>query len=147
MSLAFCLWVQHCSSHWFPRTTGICACTGTCLPVQARTTAAILIQLSVPQRTAALVLRQPHVLPTGAELQQLLASKDALVSQGGKQALAAVTVAASAELAAMRSTLQVLSSHLEALQTDAAALGTKSRLPSLMGHFGPLWYAYSECCN
>lgn len=58
-------------------------------------------------------------------MQQLLASKDALVSQGAKQALAAASAAAAAELAAMRSTLQVLSSHLDALQTNPAALDNK----------------------
>ncbi len=52
----------------------------------------------------------------GADVQQLLASSEAVVSQGARQALAAAAVAASAELAAMRSTLQVLSSHLDALQ-------------------------------
>lgn len=57
-------------------------------------------------------------------MQQLLASKEALVSQGAKQALAAATVAASAELAAMRSTLQVLSSHLDALQAHPTALAS-----------------------
>lgn len=88
------------------------------------------------------MLHQPHTLPAGQEMQQLLASKDALVSQGAKQAVAAATVAASAELAAMRSTLQVLSSHLEALQANPAALGTKGRSPSLTGHLFTLWYAY-----
>ena len=58
-------------------------------------------------------------------MQQLLASKEALVSQGARQALAAATVAASAELAAMRSTLQVLSSHLDALQAQPAAPASK----------------------
>jgi len=48
-------------------------------------------------------------------VQELLASSEAMVSQGARQALAAAAVAASAELAAMRSTLQVLSSHLDAL--------------------------------
>ncbi len=51
----------------------------------------------------------------GPDVQELLASSEALVSQGARQALAAAAVAASAELAAMRSTLQVLSSHLDAL--------------------------------
>ena len=90
-----------------------------------------LQQLQVSQD----MLHQPHILPAGPELQQLLASKDALVSQGAKQAMAAATVAASAELAAMRSTLQVLSSHLEALQADPAALGTKGRAPILSHPF------------
>ena len=53
---------------------------------------------------------------TGADAQQVLASSVALVSQGARQALAAATVATCAELTAMRSTLQVLSSHLDALQ-------------------------------
>ena len=48
-------------------------------------------------------------------MKELLASSEALVSQGVRQALAAAAVAASAELAAMRSSLQVLSSHLDAL--------------------------------
>ena len=51
----------------------------------------------------------------GPDVQELLASSEAMVSQGARQALAAAAVAASAELAAMRSTLQVLSSHLDAL--------------------------------
>ena len=72
-----------------------------------------------------------HVVPVGPEVQRLLASKEVLVSEGAKQAVAAATVAASAELAAMRSTLQVLSSHLEALQADPAALATKGGLPCL----------------
>lgn len=71
---------------------------------------------------------QLHVLHTGPEVQQLLASKEALVSEGAKQAVAAATVAAFAELAAMRSTLQVLSSHLEALLAQPEALATKGEL-------------------
>ena len=74
---------------------------------------------------------QHHVVPVGPEVQRLLASKEVLVSEGAKQAVAAATVAASAELAAMRSTLQVLSSHLEALQANPAALATKGGLPCL----------------
>ncbi|DBB14510.1 TPA: hypothetical protein ACH3X3_004792 [Trebouxia sp. C0006] len=61
-------------------------------------------------------LLQSEATQAGADVQQLLASSEALVSQGARQALAAAAVAASAELAAMRSTLQVLSSHLDALQ-------------------------------
>ena len=72
---------------------------------------------------------QLHVLHTGPEVQQLLASKEALVSEGAKQAVAAATVAAFAELAAMRSTLQVLSSHLDALLAQPEALATKGELP------------------
>lgn len=66
---------------------------------------------------------------TGPEVQQLLASKEALVSEGAKQAVAAATVAAFAELAAMRSTLQVLSSHLDAVLAQPEALATKGELP------------------
>ncbi|DBA92530.1 TPA: hypothetical protein ACH3X1_002761 [Trebouxia sp. C0004] len=60
-------------------------------------------------------LLQSEATQAGADVQELLASSEAMVSQGARQALAAAVVAASAELAAMRSTLQVLSSHLEAL--------------------------------
>lgn len=49
--------------------------------------------------------------------QQLLSSSEALISQGARQALAAATVMTSAEVTAMRSTLQVLASHLTALQS------------------------------
>lgn len=49
-------------------------------------------------------------------MQQVLASTEAMISQGARQALAAAAVATSAELSAIRSTLQVLSSHLHALQ-------------------------------
>lgn len=71
---------------------------------------------------------QLRVLHAGPEVQQLLASKEALVSEGAKQAVAAATVAAFAELAAMRSTLQVLSSHLDALLAQPEALATKGEL-------------------
>lgn len=47
----------------------------------------------------------------------MLASSEALVSQGARQALAAATMMTSAEVSAMRSTLQVLAAHLTALQT------------------------------
>ncbi|KAL0020086.1 hypothetical protein WJX79_009298 [Trebouxia sp. C0005] len=60
-------------------------------------------------------LLQSESTQAGPDVQELLASSEAMVSQGARQALAAAAVAASAELAAMRSTLQVLSSHLDAL--------------------------------
>ncbi|KAL3148684.1 hypothetical protein ABBQ38_014099 [Trebouxia sp. C0009 RCD-2024] len=72
-------------------------------------------------------LLQPAPPRDGPDMQQLLESQETLVSHGAKQALAAVTVAASAELAAMRSTLQVLSSHLDALQAQPAALAGKDQ--------------------
>lgn len=75
-------------------------------------------------------------------MQQLLESQETLVSHGAKQALAAVTVAASAELAAMRSTLQVLSSHLDALQAQPAALAGKGAAPMTDSHS-----QWSHCCT
>lgn len=54
----------------------------------------------------------------GPDVQQVLASTEAMISQGARQALAAAAVATSAELSAIRSTLQVLSSHLQALQAS-----------------------------
>ena len=72
------------------------------------------------------------MVPVGPQLQQVLDSKQVLLSQGAKQAVAAATAPASAELAAMRSTLQVLSSHLEALQATPAALDTKGGLSKLL---------------
>ena len=61
-----------------------------------------------------------------ASQQELLASSEALLSQGARQALAGATVMTSAEVSAMRSTLQVLASHLTALQVAA-------KLPSKQG--------------
>lgn len=83
-------------------------------------------------------------------MQQLLASKEALVSQGAKQALAAATVAASAELAAMRSTLQVLSSHLDALQAHPTALASTGAPSTLdpSGYLSSLFcHLFSACCQ
>ena len=58
---------------------------------------------------------QVGICVAGPDVQELLAFSETMVSRGARQALAAAAVAASAELAAMRSTLQVLSSHLDAL--------------------------------
>ncbi len=80
-------------------------------------------------------------LVTDPNVQPLLASSEAMVSQGARQALAAATVATSAELTAMRSTLQVLSSHLDALQAGqslppgtgiaSACLGTPANVTTM----------------
>lgn len=83
-------------------------------------------------------------------MQQLLESKETLVSHGAKQALAAATVAASAELAAMRSTLQVLASHLDALQAQPAALAGKGAAPMTVSHsqWPPCFTVlFSACCR
>ena len=82
------------------------------------------------------VIAAPRLTPAGlfiaetdASQQELLASPEALLSQGARQALAAATVMTSAEVSAMRSTLQVLASHLTALQVAA-------KLPSKQGKVG-----------
>ncbi len=77
-------------------------------------------------------------------MQELLASSEALVSQGARQALAAAAVAASAELAAMRSTLQVLSSHLDALHAGQALPPSQGQ--TCVGLLDVITYPAAVCC-
>jgi len=77
-------------------------------------------------------------------VQELLTSSEALVSQGARQALAAAAVAASAELAAMRSTLQVLSSHLDALHAGHTLPSSQGK--TCVGLLDVITYPAVVCC-
>ena len=77
-------------------------------------------------------------------MQERLASSEALVSQGARQALAAAAVAASAELAAMRSTMQVLSSHLDALHAGQTLPPSQGK--ACLGLLDVITYPAIVCC-
>lgn len=125
------LHVNKQQSCWHNTKSFLCNLLTNCAPATTHTCIGQLLVL--PMLHHCEVIAASRLTPAGlfiaetdASQQELLASPEALLSQGARQALAAATVMTSAEISAMRSTLQVLASHLTALQVAA-------KLPSKQG--------------